>query len=32
MSFGPITGRLIADMVAQRPPVLDVTPFRVDRF
>jgi D-amino-acid dehydrogenase len=27
-----VTGRLIAEMVAGRPPAIDVTPYRVDRF
>ncbi|HUF44059.1 MAG TPA: FAD-binding oxidoreductase, partial [Aestuariivirgaceae bacterium] len=28
---GPITGRLVADIVAETPPPLDIEPFRVDR-
>jgi D-amino-acid dehydrogenase len=32
LSGAPTTGRAIADLVAGRPPALDVTPFRVDRF
>ena len=32
LTFGPVTGRIIADMVAERRPPLDVTPFRADRF
>lgn len=32
LTFGPVTGRIIADMVAGRRPPLDVTPFRADRF
>ena len=27
-----MTGRVIADLVAGRPPAIDLTPFRVDRF
>ncbi len=29
---GAPTGRLIADLVGGRPPAIDLTPFRVDRF
>jgi D-amino-acid dehydrogenase len=29
---GAPTGRLIADLVAGRPPAIDLTPFRVNRF
>ncbi len=32
LTFGAITGRLIADLAAGRPPTVDVTPFRADRF
>ena len=32
LTLGPITGRLIADHVAERPTPFDVTPFRPDRF
>ena len=32
LAWAAITGRLIADMVAGRPPSLDCTPFRADRF
>ena len=29
---GPTTGRLVADLVADRPPAIDLQPFAVDRF
>ena len=29
---GAPTGRIIADLIAGRPPNIDITPFRVDRF
>jgi D-amino-acid dehydrogenase len=29
---GAPTGRLVADLVAGRPPAIDLTPFRVNRF
>ncbi len=32
LTLGPVTGRIIADMVGDRTPPIDVTPFRVDRF
>ena len=32
LTLGPITGRLIADLVAARDPGVDLTPFRIDRF
>ncbi len=32
LTLGPITGRLVADLVAARPPVIDVTPYRATRF
>ena len=32
LSFGPITGRLIADLAAGRDPGLDMRPYRVDRW
>ena len=32
MAAAPMTGRVIADLVAGRPPAIDVTPFRADRF
>ncbi len=32
LSGAPMTGRLIADLVAGRPPTIDIAPFRVDRF
>lgn len=32
LTAAPMTARLIADLVAGRPPALDLSPFRVDRF
>jgi D-amino-acid dehydrogenase len=32
LSFGPISGRLIADLAAGRDPGIDMTPYRVDRW
>lgn len=32
LTSGPKTGRLVADMVAGRAPVIDLDPFRIDRF
>jgi glycine/D-amino acid oxidase-like deaminating enzyme len=32
LSLGGITGKLVADIVAGRPPSIDLTPYRVDRF
>jgi glycine/D-amino acid oxidase-like deaminating enzyme len=32
LTLGAVTGRLIADLVAQRAPAVDTTPYRVDRF
>lgn len=32
LTLGPITGELIADLVAQRAPNIDLTPYRHDRF
>jgi D-amino-acid dehydrogenase len=32
MTSAPTTGRLVADLVAGRPPLIDPTPFRPDRF
>ena len=32
LTAAPITGRLIADLVAGRPPSLDIAPFAADRF
>jgi D-amino-acid dehydrogenase len=32
MTSGPVTGRLIADMVAKRTPLVDPKPYRPDRF
>ena len=31
LTYGAVTGRLIADMMAGRDPGLDMTPFRIDR-
>ena len=32
LTFGPLTGRLIAELVAGKPASLDLRPYRVDRF
>jgi D-amino-acid dehydrogenase len=32
MIGGSVTGRLIADIVADRPPAIDINPYRIDRF
>jgi len=32
LTLGPITGKLISDLVAGRNPGIDLTPFRIDRF
>lgn len=32
LTWGPTTGRLIADMIGGRPIDIDMTPYRVDRF
>lgn len=32
LTLAPITGRLIADMVAHRETTIDVAPYRIDRF
>jgi D-amino-acid dehydrogenase len=32
LTLGAVTGRLIADLCAGRPPSIDLTPFRADRF
>ena len=32
LTLGPITGRLIADLVAGRDSVIDLRPYRIDRF
>ena len=32
MTGGPMTGKVIADLVAGRPPAIDVSPFRAARF
>jgi D-amino-acid dehydrogenase len=32
LTLGPITGKLISDLVAGRDPGVDLTPFRIDRF
>jgi len=31
LTMGPVTGRIIADLVAGRDPGIDMTPYRVDR-
>jgi D-amino-acid dehydrogenase len=31
-TLGPVTGRLIADLMTGTPPVVDPAPFRIDRF
>lgn len=32
LTLGPITGKLIAELVSDRPPSVDLKPFAVDRF
>jgi D-amino-acid dehydrogenase len=32
LTMGAVTGRLIADLVAGRPPAVDLAPYRADRF
>ncbi len=32
LTFGPITGQLIAELAAGLPPTIDLDPYRVDRF
>lgn len=32
MTSGPVTGRVIADLVAGRPPFIDIAPYRAERF
>jgi glycine/D-amino acid oxidase-like deaminating enzyme len=32
LTLGPITGRLIAALLAGRQPEFDLTPYRADRF
>jgi len=32
LTLGAVTGRLIADMIAQRTPAINMAPYRVDRF
>ena len=32
VSGSPVTGRIISDLVARRPPEIDISPFRIDRF
>lgn len=32
LTLGPVTGRLIAALVSSRPPEIDVTPYRIERF
>jgi D-amino-acid dehydrogenase len=32
MTGGPVTGRIVSDLVAGRAPPIDVSPYRPDRF
>ncbi|UVK48331.1 FAD-dependent oxidoreductase (plasmid) [Mesorhizobium sp. AR07] len=32
LTLGPTAGRLVADMVAERAPTINLTPFSVSRF
>ena len=32
LATGAITGKLIGEMIAGRPPSVDLTPYRADRF
>ena len=32
MTGGPFTGKIVADLVSGRPPPIDLSPFRADRF
>ncbi len=32
LTLGAVTGRLVADLMTDRPLPIDLTPFRVDRF
>jgi D-amino-acid dehydrogenase len=32
LTLGAVTGRMIADLIAQRPPAVDATPYRITRF
>jgi D-amino-acid dehydrogenase len=32
LTAGAVTGQLVADLVAERPPAIDLSPFRIDRF
>jgi len=32
LTLGPVTGRLVADLVTGQPPFVDPTPYRADRF
>ena len=32
LTLGPVTGRLVAELVCGEPPFVDATAFRVDRF
>ena len=32
LTLGAVTGRMIADLVAGRPPAVDATPYRITRF
>jgi D-amino-acid dehydrogenase len=32
LTLGPITGRIVADLVCNRPQRFDLTPYRINRF
>jgi D-amino-acid dehydrogenase len=32
MTSAPMTGKIVADLVAGRPPSIDIGPFSADRF
>jgi D-amino-acid dehydrogenase len=32
MTSAPMTGRIVADLIAGRPPAIDIAPFAADRF
>jgi D-amino-acid dehydrogenase len=32
LTAGAVTGQLVADLVAERKPSIDISPFRIDRF
>jgi D-amino-acid dehydrogenase len=32
MTAAPMTGRLVADLIAGRPPTIDIAPFAASRF